>query len=119
MLHVLLLLFRSTNAIVSHTNETTNLAPHNPQRIIKRMGVSSSSFQKFMDPTTLMGWDATKNGTYWAAAKLLARLAHEKEVAKIMSAYEEKNAKIVLAHEKKLAKIMGRKTAETAEASSP
>lgn len=61
----------------------------------------------------------TKNGTYWAAATSLARLAHEKEVAKIMSAYEEKNAKIVLAHEKKLAKIMGRKTAETAEASSP
>ena len=64
-------------------------------------------------------WTATKNGTYWAAAKLLAMLAHEKEVAKIMSAFEKKNTKIVLAQEKMLAKITGRKTAETAEASNP
>jgi hypothetical protein len=72
-----------------------------------------------MDPTTLMGWDATKNGTYWSAAKLLARLTHEKEVANIMSAYEKTKHKIVLAHEKRLAKITGRNTAETAEASNP
>ena len=37
-----------------------------------------------MDPATYKNqWSATANGTYWAAAKLLARLAHEKELAKM------------------------------------
>ncbi|KAL3763777.1 hypothetical protein ACHAW5_000350 [Stephanodiscus triporus] len=53
-------------------------------RIIEQMGVNSNSFRKFMDPATYKNqWSATANGTYWAAAKLLARLAHEKELAKM------------------------------------
>jgi hypothetical protein len=36
-----------------------------------------------MDPKTYKNtWSATSNGTYWAGARLLARLDYEKEVAK-------------------------------------
>ena len=36
-----------------------------------------------MDPKTYKNqWSATENGTYWAAARLLARVAHEKELDK-------------------------------------
>eukprot|EP00986_Skeletonema_menzelii_P003928 scaffold1277_cov137-Skeletonema_menzelii.AAC.11 len=55
----------------------------NQTRIIERMGVNSNSFRKFMDPSTYTNqWNATTNGTYWAAAKLLAKVAYEKELAK-------------------------------------
>ena len=47
------------------------------------MGLNYSSFGKFMNPMTYKDqWSATSNGTYWAGAKLLARLEHEKEIAK-------------------------------------
>jgi hypothetical protein len=37
-----------------------------------RLGVSPSSFYKFMNPKTYKNqWSATGNGTYWAAARLL------------------------------------------------
>jgi len=47
------------------------------------MGLNYSSFGKFMNPKTYKDqWSATSNRTYWAGAKLLARLEHEKEIAK-------------------------------------
>ena len=47
------------------------------------MGLNYSSFGKFMNPKNYKDkWSATSNGTYWAGAKLLARLEHEKEIAK-------------------------------------
>lgn len=37
-----------------------------------------------MDPNTYRNqWNATSNGTYWAAAKLLEKVAYEKELAKV------------------------------------
>ncbi|KAL3770429.1 hypothetical protein ACHAWO_009509 [Cyclotella atomus] len=53
-------------------------------QIIDKMGVNSNSFRKFMNPKTYKDqWSATQNGTYWAAAKLLARAKYEKELAKM------------------------------------
>ena len=61
------------------------------QRIIEQMGVNNNSFRRFMNPATYKDkWSAVDNGTYWAAAKLLARLAHEKEVAKQSSSGKRK-----------------------------
>lgn len=58
----------------------------NQTRIIEQMGVNSNSFRKFMDPSTYRNqWNAIQNGTYWAAAKLLAKVAYEKELAKATS----------------------------------
>ena len=56
----------------------------NQTKIIEKMGVNSNSFRKFMDPSTYRNqWNATSNGTYWAAAKLLEKVAYEKELAKV------------------------------------
>lgn len=50
---------------------------------MEQMGVNGNSFRKFMNPTTYKDpWTAAHYGTYWAAARLLARVAHEKELAK-------------------------------------
>jgi hypothetical protein len=47
------------------------------------MGVNNNSFRKFMDPGTYKNtWSAANNGTYWAGARLVAQVAHEKELAK-------------------------------------
>eukprot|EP00985_Skeletonema_marinoi_P032278 scaffold39087_cov174-Skeletonema_marinoi.AAC.5 len=55
----------------------------NQTRIIEQMGVNPNSFRKFMDPSTYVNqWNATTNGTYWEASKLLAKVAYEKELAK-------------------------------------
>lgn len=51
--------------------------------ILETRGVNNNSFRRFMDPSTYKGkWSGCQNGTYWAAAKLLARVAHEQEQAK-------------------------------------
>lgn len=40
--------------------------------VLTRMGVSSNSFRRFMDPANYKNmWSAVENGTYWAAAKML------------------------------------------------
>jgi hypothetical protein len=103
--------FHSSDDVASQTNETTIPALPHPQRIIERMGVSRNSFEKFMDPEIYKKdqWTATRNGTYWAAAKLLAQVAREKEIAKILSDYEKKLTTIFLRHEKKVANIMGKR----------
>mmetsp|Transcript_17031 Transcript_17031/g.22058 ORF Transcript_17031/g.22058 Transcript_17031/m.22058 type:complete len:217 (-) Transcript_17031:262-912(-) len=57
------------------------------------MGVNSNSFRKFMDPKTYKNqWSATSNGTYWAAAKLLAQRAHEKELDKLRGGGKRKSS---------------------------
>lgn len=46
--------------------------------IIEELGVNSNSFRKFMNPKTYKNqWSACQNGTYWAAARFLARKKHE------------------------------------------
>jgi hypothetical protein len=46
------------------------------------------------DPSTYCNqWNATSNGTYWAAAKLLAKVAYEKELAKATSGSGSKRKK--------------------------
>jgi hypothetical protein len=66
-----------------------------------------------MNPGTYKNmWSATENGTYWAGAKLLAELEHEKEQAKfnakidaINDKYEAKRAKINAKYEAKTATV--------------
>jgi len=49
-------------------------------RIIEKMGVNNNTFRRFMNPKTYKDqWSATQNGTYWAAAKLLAEVKYENE----------------------------------------
>jgi hypothetical protein len=49
-------------------------------KIIEQMGVNNNSFRRFMDPKTYKDqWSGLQNGTYWAAARLLAS---EQEKAK-------------------------------------
>ncbi len=69
--------------ILHRTNLLMPTCQSTQQGIVQRMGVNSNSFGKFMNPKTYKDqWSATSNGTYWAGAKLLARLEHEKEIAK-------------------------------------
>jgi len=52
-------------------------------KIIERMGVNNNSFRRFMNPKTYKDqWSATNNGTYWAAARLLAEVKYNEELAK-------------------------------------
>ncbi|KAL7543797.1 hypothetical protein ACHAXR_013111 [Thalassiosira sp. AJA248-18] len=55
----------------------------NQSRIITKMGVNNNTFRRFMNPKTYKEqWSATQNGTYWAAARLLAKVKYENEKAK-------------------------------------
>jgi hypothetical protein len=67
-----------------------------------------------MNPGTYKNmWSATENGTYWAGAKLLAELEHEKEQAKLNAKIEAINDK----YEAKIAKINAKYEAKTATVS--
>ena len=102
-----------TNAEFTPTTHPTHL-PIIIQRIIERIGVNSNSFNKFMNPGTYKNmWSATENGTYWAGAKLLAELEHEKEQAKLNAKIEAINDK----YEAKIAKINAKFEAKTATVS--
>mmetsp|Transcript_19204 Transcript_19204/g.34741 ORF Transcript_19204/g.34741 Transcript_19204/m.34741 type:complete len:170 (+) Transcript_19204:145-654(+) len=80
----------------------------NQTRIIERMGVNSNSFRKFMDPKTYKDqWSATQNGTYWAAGKLLAQVAYEKELAKKSGSGKRKSAAAGTGSSTKKAKTTG------------
>jgi hypothetical protein len=51
--------------------------------VLAEIGIGANSFRKFMNPATYKGqWSATQNGTYWAAARLLAKLSYEKKMQK-------------------------------------
>ena len=70
------------------------------------MGVNSNSFRKFMDPGTYKSqWSATQNGTYWAAAKLLAQVAYEKDLAKISSLGKRRSESSESGHSHKRKKL--------------
>ncbi len=61
-----------------------------------------------MDPGTYKNqWSATGNGTYWAAAKLLAQLAHEKKVAKVTGKRKTAEGEAGMATTAKRAKAAG------------
>jgi len=71
------------NELQRYIDECKANGTSNQTRIIEKMGVNSNSFRKFMDPSTYVNqWNATSNGTYWAAAKLLAGVAFEKDLDK-------------------------------------
>lgn len=62
------------------------------------MGVNSGSFYKFMNPATYKTtWGGAENGTYWAGAKLLARVAYEKDLAKASGKRKEATTKAATA----------------------
>jgi transposase InsO family protein len=61
-----------------------------------------------MDPGTYKNqWSATGNGTYWAAAKLLAKLAHEQKIAKTTGKRKTVESASEMANAKKRAKTAG------------
>eukprot|EP00563_Minutocellus_polymorphus_P002121 CAMPEP_0181043290 /NCGR_PEP_ID=MMETSP1070-20121207/12626_1 /TAXON_ID=265543 /ORGANISM="Minutocellus polymorphus, Strain NH13" /LENGTH=298 /DNA_ID=CAMNT_0023121603 /DNA_START=358 /DNA_END=1254 /DNA_ORIENTATION=- len=62
-------------------------------KVMKEMGVTAPSFYKFMDHTSYKDqWKATKNQTYWAAARFLAKVKYEKEQEKKASKGKKRKA---------------------------
>lgn len=62
--------------------------------IIGRMGVNNNSFRRFMNPSTYKGkWSGCQNGTYWAAARLLAQAKYDKDQAAKAAKKAEKATK--------------------------
>ena len=56
--------------------------------VLEEIRINNNSFRKFMNPKTYKNqWSAAQNGTYWAAAKLLAK---EKHAAKQHAASNKK-----------------------------
>jgi hypothetical protein len=57
------------------------------------MGINPISFSRYMDPQHFMNqWPVTKNGTYLADARLLARLEHKKDITRGVGAKIPKRA---------------------------
>jgi hypothetical protein len=51
--------------------------------VLAEIGINNNSFRRFMNPKTYKGkWSGTENGTYWAAARLLAKHNHEEKKQK-------------------------------------
>jgi len=51
--------------------------------VVQDLQVNNNSFRKFMNPKTYKDqWSALQNGTYWAAARFLAQLAHDNKTKK-------------------------------------
>lgn len=73
---------KSPNMIRSELQKYIDSSTETQTAIIDRMGVNSNSFRRFMNPKTYKNqWSATDNGTYWAAARLLAQANYEKKQA--------------------------------------
>ena len=61
-----------------------------------------------MDPGTYKNtWSAANNGTYWAGARLLAQVAHEKELTKKKSKGKRKSGETAASSGGKKAKVAG------------
>ena len=64
---------KSPNVIRGELQRYIDSSPLTQTAIIQKMGVNNNSFRRFMDPKTYKDqWSACQNGTYWAAARLLA-----------------------------------------------
>ena len=73
---------RTPNSIRLAFQKYIDESPETQTAILKRIGVNSNSFRKFMNPATYASaWSATSNGTYWAAARLLEAERHRKKTA--------------------------------------
>jgi len=61
--------------------------------VTNRLGLSYSSFSKFMNPKTYKDqWSACQNSTYWAAARLLEKHKYEQKIAKKTTKTKTKEA---------------------------
>jgi hypothetical protein len=74
---------KSPNVIRGELQRFIDASPLTQTAIIEKMGVNNNTFRRFMDPKTYKNqWSAVNNGTYWAAARLLAEDKWEKQQAK-------------------------------------
>jgi len=71
---------KSPNQIRGELQRHIDASPETQTAIVARMGVNNNTFRRFMNPKTYKDqWSACQNGTYWAAARLLAEEAHKKK----------------------------------------
>jgi hypothetical protein len=63
------------------------------KQIIEKMGVNPGSFRRYMNQPYKNQWNALKNSTYWAGAKLLEEARHnEKKAKKAAGSSAKRNA---------------------------
>jgi len=71
------------NELQKHIDQSKADGTMTQTRIIEQMGVNNNTFRRFMNPKTYKDqWSAVQNGTYWAAARLLAEAKYENDKAK-------------------------------------
>ena len=75
---------KSPNQIRNEIQRYIDASSESQTCIVKdRLGLSYSSFSKFMNPKTYKNqWSAIQNGTYWRAARFLEQYKHEQKIAK-------------------------------------
>jgi hypothetical protein len=74
---------KSPNMIRNELQRYIDTSGRTQTAILQEMEVNNNSFRRFMNPKTYKNqWSATENGTYWAAARLLARVQHEEQERK-------------------------------------
>mmetsp|Transcript_18260 Transcript_18260/g.52231 ORF Transcript_18260/g.52231 Transcript_18260/m.52231 type:complete len:309 (-) Transcript_18260:120-1046(-) len=84
---------KSPNVIRGELQRYIDASPLTQTAIIRKMGVNNNSFRRFMDPKTYKDqWSACQNGTYWAAARLLAEDKWNKEQEKKKASKGKKKA---------------------------
>ena len=84
---------KSPNVIRGELQRHIDSSPLTQTAIIQKMGVNNNSFRRFMDPKTYKDqWSACQNGTYWAAARLLAEDKWTKDQEKKASKGKKKAA---------------------------
>lgn len=67
------------NELQRYIDECRRTKASTQTAVIQTMGVNNNSFRKFMNPKTYKDpWSAVQNSTYWAGARLLEQLKHQK-----------------------------------------
>ena len=64
---------KSPNEIRSEIRKYLATSGSTQTKFLDQIGVNSNSYGKFMKGAYKNAWSALENGTYWAAAKFLAR----------------------------------------------
>ena len=65
---------RTPNQIRNELQKYIDTSNKTQSEVMSQLGVNSGSFYKFMNPGNYKNqWNATQNGTYWAAARFLEK----------------------------------------------
>lgn len=81
---------KSPNEIRSEIRKYLASSGSTQTKFLQEIGVNSNSYGKFMQGAYKNAWSAVENGTYWAAARFLARLKLTTQIRELEVSEQQK-----------------------------